>query len=138
MGKFKDMANKFASINLDTELYLAVMDEQQHAIDLNIKQLDKGEYSDGANLPEYSDVSVEVFGKEPGPFTLEETGDFKRAFEMKGNFDEFNITSYDNKTDKIINMTHPDIFGLQPNNLKIFSNYIKENLLTRIKQYINV
>ena len=138
MGKFRKLAANMYRLNIDAELYLAVKDEQKLALDFNIKQLDRGEYSDGSWLPEYSDVSVEVFGKEPGPFTLEETGAFKKGFEMIGTPDAFRITSYDTKIDKIIDQTNEDIFGLQPSNLTKFAVVVKKNLAKRIKQAIKV
>ena len=42
----------------------------------NVSNLKKGEYSDGTNLPPYSDVSKIKYGKPEGPIRLFDTGAF--------------------------------------------------------------
>lgn len=43
------------------------------------EQLSRGEYADGNNLPDYSEASVEVFGKKEGAMTLNDTGEYYKS-----------------------------------------------------------
>lgn len=44
--------------------------------ELNREQLMEGERADGLSLPDYSPTSVNIYGKDPGPIKLLDTGAF--------------------------------------------------------------
>ncbi len=85
------------------EMIKEVIEENATLIeDMIISQLQKGERGDGLILPNYSPVSVFVYGKPPGPIKLFDTGSFYRKIEVKPFDNAFAIEDTDYKTDKII------------------------------------
>lgn len=102
---------------------------------MNTDQLWRGEDAEGKKLPEYSERSVQVFNKPPGPMRLFDEGDFYRGFFIKT--DKFPVVfdSRDNKTGKIAEMlaakghNPDDIYGLQKENATdLARSYVLEDI----------
>lgn len=77
---FFEFVDRFEKLDVD-DLFLKTMDRNPELSQLIIEliqnnQLQKGIRGDGVVLPNYSQVSVDVYGKEPGPITLKDKGDF--------------------------------------------------------------
>src|SRR5690242_18820939 len=86
MGKLQDIANGLSELTEESIKQAALQsfsDNQRAATDLNTDQLFQGKQADGGFLPDYSERSVTVFGKPPGPMRLFETGAFYRGFFVK-------------------------------------------------------
>lgn len=66
--------------------------------ELLIMQLTQGLRGDDEFLPDYSQVSVNVYGKPPGPMRLYETGDFYEGIKAEAGHDEVTIIGTDEKT----------------------------------------
>lgn len=97
--------------------------------DLNIEQLDRGERADGSSLPNYSPVSVMVFGKRPGPMNLHDKGDFWRGITLVVSDEGIDLQGRDLKTEMLQLRYGDDILGLQEQNKeKIEQDYLKEEL----------
>lgn len=90
------------------------------AEDLNTEQLSEGLRSNGSILPEYSDVSVEVYGKEPGPMTIKDTGDFYKSIEVKANSNQIELISTDEKMKAPVRLdwNYGPLLGLTNRNIK--------------------
>jgi len=85
------------------------------------KQLDFGLTGDGHFLGEYSAVSVEVFGKEPGPINLDDTGEFRDSFEVVLVDEGFFINADGQKEDTNLFVEFgSDITKLNEDNLSTF------------------
>jgi len=85
--------------------------------DLNVEQMSKGQKSDGSYMPDYSPVSVEIFGKPEGPIKLFDKGDFYRGYYVKVEGDKIIESSSDDKTDMLFKRyatKTSNIFGLNP------------------------
>lgn len=71
------------------------------AEDLITDQLRRGTRSDGTELPDYSRVSVDVYGKDPGPIKLKDTGAFYQGIKVTAAGQVIDYTSTDSKTDDL-------------------------------------
>ena len=70
------LKGKISSLKIQELASSAVDNTGFVAADLILAQLRKGLKSDGNEMPDYSAVSVDVYGKEPGPIKLYDTGAF--------------------------------------------------------------
>lgn len=112
--------------------------------DIQEMQWNKGEDNQGKILGYYS-YATEVItkGKKRAgdAYNLFDTGDFRKglylAYSLSDNFQvNFVINSTDSKTPLLINKLGNRIFGIQNNNIQIFSNKIKELLINKLNKTI--
>jgi hypothetical protein len=95
-------------------------------------------------LPEYSDASVNIFGKPAGPWRLFDTGEFYRGFFVRIEGGRAIFDSRDSKTTVILqrlderrNAEPTEIFGLNKANLRdLARNYILPDLQAFVRQTI--
>ena len=75
-------------------------------------------------MPNYSPVSVEVYGKPAGPIRLYDQGDFYRGFFL--NTDKFPVIFYsrDSKAQRLEQEYGNEIFGLRQQDKKEVAQYI--------------
>lgn len=89
-------------IALDAEIVDILKDSVNEAApmieDKIIEQLERGERGDGVSMPDYSPVSVAVYGKRPGPMTLNDTGAFHRGITVKADEQGVEVTNNNWKT----------------------------------------
>ncbi len=142
MEVLKKLAQNF--INLDTKeiLFRTVSNNPQLeklAIKLNQEnQLKFGKTADGNFLGDYSQTSVDVYGKEPGPIQLKDTGDFYDSFQVILLDDGFVIDADGFKTDDSGETTNlfskygQDITGLNDENLSIFIKELQPKIAEAI------
>lgn len=124
-GKLKTLRDRLYRTTPDVvreQALKAMRAQADRATAMNTDQLFGGNLANDQSLPEYSFISVNVYGKPPGPWRLYDTGDFYQGFFMKA--DKFPIIfgSKDAKTLTIMRMVDahkldPDeIFGLNKAN----------------------
>lgn len=148
MGKlfaFRDKLRQLTPEKIGEQLLIIVKENEATAVDMNTAQLFSGKDSQGINLPDYSEKSVEVFGKPKGPWRLFDTGDFYRGF--FANTDRYPIV-FESKgiaTGKIADALlakgrNPDhIYGLQKQNLAEFTkSYVLEGLQKSNRNFLGV
>jgi len=148
MGKLLELTSKLHQLTperMERGLLVIIKENEEVITNMNTDQLFAGEDSKGKKLPPYSRRSVEVFGKEAGPMTLFDTGDFYRGFFVKT--DKFPVVfeSSDRKTGKIADLleskgTNPDdIYGLNKTNLTDFARaYVLEDIQKFLRKFIHV
>jgi len=109
---------------------------------LNLQQLERGQYVSGVNLPDYSEVSVEVFGKPDGAMTLKDSGDYYESFKSILNNTEILLVSNPIKTDNgvTINIEQKygaafgqEIKGLNVQNFTIIKESIEQEAINKIR-----
>lgn len=87
-------------------------------------------------MPNYSPVSVEVYGKPAGPIKLYETGAFYRGFMLDVNGNILTITSDDPKTDMLYKryatLKH-NIFGLNQGFQREYTPVLRTAFLKRTR-----
>lgn len=98
-----------------------------------IEQLDRGERGDGKILPHYSPVSVEVYGKPPGPIRLEDTGDFRRAIIIIVSEDGIEFISTDPKSNMLMQDYGEEILDLTPRSIGEFN---EDDLLIELQKFV--
>jgi len=148
MGKLLELTSKLHQLTperMEKEVLIAVQSNEQAATNMNTDQLFGGEDSKGKKLPPYSRRSVEVFGKQAGPMTLFDTGDFYRGFFVKAEKFPVVFESSDRKTGKIADLLESkgenpdDIYGLNKTNLTDFArSYVLEDLQKFLRNFIHV
>jgi hypothetical protein len=87
-------------------------------------------------MPNYSPVSVEVYGKPPGPIKLFQTGAFYRGFMLDVNGNILTITSSDPKTDKLYKRyatIKANIFGLNAGFQREYTPVLRSTFLKRTR-----
>lgn len=144
MEALKKMLNNFLLLE-QSDIFFRTMNNnpqlQKLAVKLNQEQLRQGTTANDRKLPNYSETSVKVFGKEPGPIQLYDTGDFYKSFEVILKDDGFIIDGDGLKTDDSqgISITTDlfvvygeDITGLNDENLSKFV----ERLLPKVQETI--
>lgn len=102
-------------------------------LDLNREQLLEGRRADGSVMPNYSWISVKVYGKPDGPIMLFDTGAFHGSFKLDVGSQDLEILANDehNLEDRF----GDEIYGLTPNsqeyyNQEIFLPELKEEITT--------
>ena len=106
--------------------------------DMNTDQLWEGKRSDGVTLPDYSPVSVAVYGKPPGPIKLYDTGKFYRGIEAVAGRDQVDIIGNDSITAELEQRYGGEIIGLtEENEQDLKDNYIVPAMREIIKKLIN-
>lgn len=114
----------------------AVIESEGQITDLNREQLDIGLMADGNSLPDYSQTSIEKFGKQPGPIRLYDTGDFWKGFYIDSGADAFDIRSTDEKETMLVANYSSEIFGLVANQRQRLAEIIKPLIVNKIKNYL--
>ena len=96
-----DLKMGIRSINLDVISERALERNQSEISELNRGQLEQGITSTGGFLPDYSPVSVQMFGKPEGPIKLKDTGDYYEGIVPRFDFKSFTLNGTDEKTDML-------------------------------------
>src|SRR5688572_18457774 len=148
MGKLIDLSNRIKQLTaqrLEAEVLIIIRENETTLTNMNTDQLFQGQDAKGKSLPDYSERSVQVFGKPSGPMKLFDTGDFYRGFFVRA--DKFPVVfeSSDRKTGKIADLLAAkgedpdDIYGINRANLKDFSrNYLLPDLQKFLRNFLHV
>jgi len=108
--------------------------------DMNTEQLNNGMRADGKILPDYSEASVQIYGKPSGPIKLLDSGKFHSSITAIIEPNEIKITSTDSK------FTQPpadlefhygsEILGLTERNIEeLTDGYLIPHLIEKIENY---
>lgn len=122
-----------ATGNPDKLFKWAVLDNETEVLDANTAQLSKGKDSMGAFLYDYLSDDYAKFKKALGSQAplgtpnLYLEGDFYEGFVLRYNDSVFEITSTDEKRDKLVQMYGEDIFGLAQEQLPELAPLILES-----------
>lgn len=99
---------------------------QAQIIDLNQDQLQSGYDAEDKSTGNYSRASVLVYGKEPGPITLKDTGEFYNSMSVVAGSDSFGIKANTQKPGRDLLDRWPNAVGLTKENLIELMPEIKE------------
>ena len=115
--------------------------EKPYIVELNKKQLENGQTSNGDYLRPYSGRTVKQRALEGNPvkgelIALFDTGDFWKGFWSMAYNGEWEIFSSDSKTNMLISEYGEDIFGLTEENFTTLGAKINEKLKRRLNTYL--
>lgn len=110
----------------------------------NREQLQRGEKSDGDILPDYSETSVNVYGKPAGPIRLYETGEFYDSITALALDNVIRFVSQPFKQDpltgRITNLEErygQEIIGLTNENLEKIRRQVKTKIVAYVKRILH-
>lgn len=120
----------------------AISKNQNSAVELQVEQQLSGKEKNGKTMPDYSPVSVNKFGKTPGPITLRDTGAFQRDMYMKVNESGVLFNSNDEKSrmlEERFAQFDYEIFGLNNSTKSEFiKNHVKPTFITDVKSALKL
>ena len=132
--------DKAANISEKTAWFQVInRDVQFEIIRLNTDDqlYEEGILSDGSYLPDYSETSVNVYGKSAGHITLKDTGEFYQSFVVKVNNTGIMIVANDVKDDTVLSDRYGiDILGLTEENLQVIREMLKANYINYIYEVL--
>lgn len=110
--RIKEYNSKLKKLDFPKAVQDSITEQKEAIANLQAIQLSKGQTSKGGDLPDYSEVSVEVYGKSEGPWRLKDTGAFWAGLTVaEVNAQGWRITSTDSKTDMILGKLSKAFFG---------------------------
>jgi len=113
-------------------------DVQDEIIRLNTQEqlFDQGIDSQGRSLGDYSNVSVEIYGKPAGHIRLYDTGHYYDSHKVIVDKTGFNITADDVSIydEPLTQVWGEDIIGLTEENLNSLKEWILDNYLIYVKR----
>ena len=131
----KEKLNKL-KVNEDAVWFQVVNRETQfEIIRLNTQDqlFDEGIRADNKSLPDYSNTSVNVYGKRAGHITLKDTGEFYQSFVVKVDKSGIDIVADTQKEDTDLSKKYGnEILGLTDEN----SGLLREMLVLNYREYI--
>lgn len=116
---------RYQKANVPNAIQSTLEETKDEWTELNRHQMLAGQGSDGVALPEYSPVSVQQFGKPPGPWRLYDTGSFQKKMQTRFTRKDIAVFSTDEKSEYlqmlVFAKVKTDIFGLQAKNKAKFA-----------------
>lgn len=124
-----ELYRKLKSIDIETLMDRAVLDNKEEIVDANTASLSAGKFPDGDQMPDYRSVSYSEFKQSIGSQAplgvtdLKLTGAFHSGFYLKATGQGYEIGSTDSKSSELEAKYGSDIFG-------IAKDYDKERLVS--------
>lgn len=118
--------SRFTPERVESDLFKILKHNDKKLIQYNTDQIFSGHTVDGAELPPYSETSINVFGKPSGPWRLYEDGDFFRGWVTSDSW-PLSFRSTDEKSQEISFMLkahgieYERIFGINTEDRKELS-----------------
>ena len=122
MGTVVDLHECINDINVHRDAKSAIGRTSDEIAQLNTEQLMQGTRADGEEMPWYSQVSVEVFGKPDGPIRLFDTGAFHSSFTIDVGGEETEVLATD-----LYNLEErygEEIYGLTDKNQEYYNQEV--------------
>ena len=115
--------------------------EKAFIVELNKKQLEKGQKSDGTFLKEYSQRTIKIRAMEGNPvkgdlIALYDSGDFWKGFWAMAYGGKLEIWSSDPKANQLVADYGEKIFGLTKDNFEELEKVIVPKLRRRIIKFL--
>jgi hypothetical protein len=112
MGTILSLLRKIEVIDTD-KVCVDTMEESKEVLaDYNAEQINTGLRSDGVEMPPYSNISVDFYGKPEGPIRLRETGAWQAGLYVKIEGSKVIFESSDEKDEMLTKRYTDKIHGL--------------------------
>jgi len=147
MKKLIRLAQKFAEVPLEISKEINEIANSPEMVFWskvkNQEQLQKGTRSDGTTLPNYSETSVKVFNKPPGPIRLFDSGNFYLSFTIETKPDSIWWVAtrpikygWEMLGTNLLEKYGEYIMGLTEANKQLYIEKMKEKLIPKIKEIL--
>lgn len=126
--------------NLDTDKVIteAFNDSADDLAQINRERMLDGKRADGTTMPDYSPVSVKVYGYPPGPIRLKATGAFQAAVKVEVRNDVVSTGSTDNKSETLQGR-YGNIFGTYgPYKIEFNNQYLGPRVREKISNLLQL
>jgi len=124
--KVDENAIWFEVVNRDAQFEIIRLNTQDQLFDDGIR-------SDGSSLPDYSNTSINVYGKQAGHITLKDTGEFYQSFVVKVDNSGIDIIADTQKDDTdLAKKYRKEILGLTEEN----TGLLRELLTNNYREYL--
>lgn len=148
MNIISSLAAKLKRIQQDMPYLIRLVVNENATLleDMNIAQLEKGQRADGVTLRDYSDRSVRVYGKPPGPIKLFETGKFYRGITVQTIGKTIDVGNTDPKYrgpaspdgNSLAEEFGEDIVGISKENQGVFAREIlRPELIKKVRERLS-
>lgn len=117
-----DLLETLNELDVNREALSAIGRTGESILELNREQLLHGKRSDMTDMPDYSWISVTMFGKPDGPILLYDTGAFHGSFRLDVGSEEFEIIADD--LYKLEDRFGEEIYGLTATNQEYYNQEI--------------
>ena len=138
MTTVNNLLKKFQNLNPDQLITDSVVETKEVYGDLQVEQQLQGLKADGNEMPDYSATSVDLFGKEPGPIKLRDTGAFQTAIEVKVDASVIVARSNDSKNDMMVKRYGKEIFGLSDKFKQEFRQQLEPVVINNFRKNLNL
>lgn len=134
MADVLELIENLDKLNVEKVVKQSISATSQIIAQLNREQLKSGKRADNSTMPNYSDASVNLFGKPAGPIMLFDTGAFHASITVQIKGDEVITTGKD-----LYNLSDPkkytdEIYGLADVQQEIYNeNVFYPELATEIE-----
>jgi hypothetical protein len=133
MTAVTDLLQSLIELDVDREAKAAIGRTKSSILDLNREQLLHGMRADKTQMPDYSYLSVTMFGKTPGPIVLYDTGAFQSSFQLDVDASEFEILADD--VHGLEDRYGEEIYGLTPSSQEYYNQEIYfPELMTAVEE----
>lgn len=132
MADVLELIENLNKLNVEKVVKQSISATSQTIAQLNREQLKSGKRADNSTMPNYSDASINLFGKPAGPIMLFDTGSFHSSITVQVKGDEILTTAKDlyNLSDKYTD----EIYGLADVQQEIYNeNVFYPELATEIE-----
>lgn len=140
MATISGVLNRLKAFDASNAATTAIIETKESIADLNATQMFKGLRSDGSEiLPSYSELTIQLKkakGQPTDRVTLHDTGSFYQGIKVEVTGEKIDITSTDEKTEKLnkkYSKSRGNIFGL---NNESKSEYINGFLRREFKNKV--
>ena len=117
-----DLRDNLTALSMHREALSAIGRTSEEIAKLNREQLLHGKRADGSKMPDYSYISVKLFGKPQGPIMLYDTGAFHASMEVDVDSTEFEIIADDKYS--LEERFGEEIYGLADRNQEYYNQEI--------------
>lgn len=137
MASILELKRKIDALDINQVSVDAITKTDAIAADLQVKQQLNGVDAKGKTMPDYSPISVELYGKTAGPIKLRDTGAFQRGVFVKAMSDKIVFSSTDDKTKMLeerFGKKGFSILGLNSGSRKEWILDLEPNLIDIVKK----
>lgn len=112
MSTIRGVQNRIKALDINKEIKTSIESTKNEVADLNRERMLAGKRADGSSMPNYSKISVDVFGYPPGPIRLKATGSFQEKITIEVTNIAIVQDSSDSKSKMLQGRYGETIFGM--------------------------